>query len=141
MINGETGKARGWMSRSLIKIILDYAEEAWQQWLSVSRMQQLNRKNDKTLRFVTGKLELTSLGAPRAKTGIRSCYSGQNAHALPGLRYSTLDSTETVERFPFSTFSVERCSSSTFRVERCPFSALLDFSGQCSTLSDYTGHC
>ena len=58
----------------------------------------------------------------------------------PGLRYSTHDSTGTVERCPFSTFLVERCPISTLWVKRCPFSALfnlLDIVRFCSTLLDF----
>ena len=60
---------------------------------------------------------------------------------MPGLRCSTHDSTEKVERCLFWTFSVERCPISTFWVERCPFSTLFDFTGHCSILFDFTGHC
>ena len=81
----------------------------------------------------------------KKKIGIFFLSSKQNTYILQlhtGLRCSTHDSTELVERCLFPTFSVERCPFSTFWVERCPFSTLFDFTGHClfstpfSTLPD-----
>ena len=60
-----------------------------------------------------------------------------NKSFKPGPRWSTHDSTETVERCPFSAFSVERCPISIFWVERCLFSTFFEYTGHCSTSLDF----
>ena len=80
----------------------------------------------------------------RKKIGIFFFFQANKTYILQfhtGLRCSTHDSTEMVERCLFPTFSVERCPISTFWVERCPFSTLFDFTGHWSTLFDFARFC
>ncbi len=74
-----TSKEWGWRKDQLMKVykalqlsLLTYAAPAWQPWAAPSRIEQLERCQNKALRVVTGQLKSTPVETLRREAGICS---------------------------------------------------------------------
>ncbi len=94
-----TSKRWGWRKDQLLKVyralhlsVLNYAAPAWQPWLAPTRLDQLERCQNRALRIITGQLKTTPLEALRIEAGVPSIATqvqqqapvpNEKAHRLP----------------------------------------------------------
>ncbi len=77
MLASLTSKEWGWRKDQLMKVyktlqlsLLTYVAPAWQPWAAPSRIEQLERCQNKALRVVTGQLKSTQVETLRREAGI-----------------------------------------------------------------------
>ncbi len=94
MLASLTSKEWGWRKDQLMKVykalqlsLLTYAAPAWQPWAAPSRIEQLERCQDKALRVVTGQFKSTPVDSLRREAGICSiatvALAHKKAHRMP----------------------------------------------------------
>ncbi len=99
MLTSLTSKEWGWRKDQLMKVykalqlsLLTYAAPAWQPWAAPSRLEQLERCQNKALTVLTGQLKSTPVETLRQKAGICSIATAskratalayKKAHRLP----------------------------------------------------------
>ncbi len=74
-----TTKRWGWRKDQLLKVfralhlsVINYAGPAWQPWLAPTRLDQLERCQNRALHIITGQLKTTPLEALRIEAGVPS---------------------------------------------------------------------
>ncbi len=77
VLSSQTSKQWGWGKDQLTKIykalylsVLMYGAPTWQPWLSATRLEQLERCQNRALRVITGQLQTTPVGTLRQEAGV-----------------------------------------------------------------------
>ncbi len=88
-----TSKSWGWSKDQLLKVYqalhlsdMNYAAPAWQPWLAPTRLNQLERCQNRALRIITGQLKTTPLEALWIEVGVASIATQAKPTSCRGLR-------------------------------------------------------